>query len=415
MMGWTADNSNPRHALILPAAAMLIVWSEPAMAQCQYEATVLPAIGCSGGAGTPVAINNLGDVLLTRNGCGTPSLHDSLIWTAESGIQPIHPPPGFHGAHVEDLNDSREIVGYAQQQISGPKGTIIIEQACLWRPGETILLGIPTGGNFSIGNAINNNSEICGYWGNNVTGEPALRAFIWRNRVMTDLDLPLKPHSVAEDINDYSQITGWMGGSNVVGSQAFVWSDQSIVTLGAVPGGTTGQGTAIGSNGMVSGYGVVPTKSDPFRRESVQWRGTVAVNCGMLPLGERMIALGGNDFATVGLCDRPNEIGNRGFLYQGATLSDLTLLVDSAIISIAWDINQRGQILAEGRVNGGPRRTLLLSPVGQPQGDISHDCQVDMEDLIAVITEWGHRNSYADADNNGVVDVDDLILVILNW
>jgi hypothetical protein len=305
-------------------------WAAQAAAQCQYEATVLPPVGCFGGPGTPVAINNLGDVLLTRHDCGEPILHASFIWSSESGLLPIHPPPGFHGAQVEDVNDLREIVGIAEQQISGPKGTITIQQACLWRPGETILLGIPTGGNFSIANAINNRSEICGYWGNSATGQPGLRAFIWREGVMSDLNLPVGPNSEAEDINDHSQITGWMGGSDVVGARAFVWSERTTVNLGVIPGGITGTGVAIGDNGMVSGRGVVPTKADPFRRESVQWQGTVAVNCGLLPFAERMVALGGNDFATVGVCDRPSELGNRGFLYQSAVLSDLSLFLDGA-------------------------------------------------------------------------------------
>jgi hypothetical protein len=121
-----------------------------------------------------------------------------------------------------------------------------------------------------------------------------------------------------------------MGGSDVVGARAFVWSERTTVNLGVIPGGITGTGVAIGDNGMVSGRGVVPTKADPFRRESVQWQGTVAVNCGLLPFAERMVALGGNDFATVGVCDRPSELGNRGFLYQSAVLSDLSLFLDGA-------------------------------------------------------------------------------------
>jgi hypothetical protein len=56
-----------------------------------------------------------------------------------------------------------------------------------------------------------------------------------------------------------------------------------------------------------------------------------------------------------------------------------------------------------------------LSPFAQPEGDVSHDCRVDSEDLFAVISEWGSANSFADTNDDGVVDVDDLITVILHW
>jgi uncharacterized membrane protein len=286
-------------------------------------------------------------------------------------------------------------------------------QACLWRNGQAILLGIPPGGNFSVATAINNQSEICGYWGHTVIGP--LRAFIWRRGVITTLALPIGPNSVADDINDASQITGWMGQSDAVGCEAFIWSEGVTLNLGVVPGGITGRGVAIGRNGLISGYGRVPTKANPFRRESVQWHGTLAMNCGMLAFGDEMRARGGNDFATVGYCDRPNEIGDRGFFFQNGALHDLSDLVTGATISLAQDINDYGQIVATGRPAGGSSSTLLLSPANKPIGDISHDCQVNVDDLIGVITEWGQRNSYADANSNGVVDVDDLILVILNW
>jgi hypothetical protein len=34
---------------------------------------------------------------------------------------------------------------------------------------------------------------------------------------------------------------------------------------------------------------------------------------------------------------------------------------------------------------------------------------------LGVIAQWGTRNSFADANEDGAVDVDDLIVVVLNW
>jgi hypothetical protein len=52
--------------------------------------------------------------------------------------------------------------------------------------------------------------------------------------------------------------------------------------------------------------------------------------------------------------------------------------------------------------------------------DITGDCAVNVDDLVAVILAWGAcpappATCPADLDNDGAVEVDDLVLVILNW
>jgi hypothetical protein len=50
-------------------------------------------------------------------------------------------------------------------------------------------------------------------------------------------------------------------------------------------------------------------------------------------------------------------------------------------------------------------------------GDANNSGEVDVDDLIAVILDWGCVGSQCagDVDDSGEVDVDDLIVVILNW
>jgi hypothetical protein len=54
------------------------------------------------------------------------------------------------------------------------------------------------------------------------------------------------------------------------------------------------------------------------------------------------------------------------------------------------------------------------------EGDADGDCDVDVDDLIAVIIHWGCVGFTCPGDvqpvcGSGAVDVDDLIAVILNW
>jgi hypothetical protein len=59
-----------------------------------------------------------------------------------------------------------------------------------------------------------------------------------------------------------------------------------------------------------------------------------------------------------------------------------------------------------------------LIEVGPPcPGDTDGNGQVDVDDLTAVILDWGTDGSQfnGDVDGSGIVDVDDLTAVILAW
>jgi hypothetical protein len=49
-------------------------------------------------------------------------------------------------------------------------------------------------------------------------------------------------------------------------------------------------------------------------------------------------------------------------------------------------------------------------------GDATGDEQVDVQDLVAVISAWGSKGpNAADINGDGVVDVSDLVAVVTNW
>jgi hypothetical protein len=74
-----------------------------------------------------------------------------------------------------------------------------------------------------------------------------------------------------------------------------------------------------------------------------------------------------------------------------------------------------------GPITGNFDRLIYRIDFGPcPPGDVTHDMNVNVDDLIEVILAWGDCPSRpdpcdADASRDGVVDVDDLVMVILNW
>ena len=58
----------------------------------------------------------------------------------------------------------------------------------------------------------------------------------------------------------------------------------------------------------------------------------------------------------------------------------------------------------------------ILDPKEEPcQGDANDDGDVNVTDLLTVISEWGQTNSPADLNDDDIVNVTDLLMVVGNW
>jgi hypothetical protein len=74
-----------------------------------------------------------------------------------------------------------------------------------------------------------------------------------------------------------------------------------------------------------------------------------------------------------------------------------------------------------GPITGNFDRLIYRIDYGPcPPGDVTHDMDVNVDDLVEVILAWGDcpqkpEPCDADANASGAVDVDDLVMVILNW
>jgi probable HAF family extracellular repeat protein len=396
---------------LLCALILLACMNAVAAAQvpCRYNYVTWPNMDCGFGPfpGTPVAINVHGHVAGRWVLCGDPVTH-TFIWNG-SGAPVILPiPPGYRSMRPEDMNDLGEIVGTLEL----PTGTPGPDRAFLRRAnGQVIDLGLPPGATVCFGTAINNHSEVVGF----ATTPNGNRAFLWKDGAFTYLNLPAGPSSQALDLNDASQVTGWMGDSFITTSCAFIWQNGQTITINPLRGTTNASGLAISQGGAVLGQSRITISGTPIKRSFFYQSGSVTE----LPTFDQYQSSRGTDCNDTVILGRAEDgVSNPTcFIWsdgQIRRLSDLIQIPDLVLPSTGI-INAEGRIAIAGRMGVGADWVgLVLAPVFQI-GDATNDCLVNVSDLLLVISDWGKVKSPADVNQDGIVDVHDILVVIQNW
>lgn len=98
-------------------------------------------------------------------------------------------------------------------------------------------------------------------------------------------------------------------------------------------------------------------------------------------------------------------------------MRDLNALIVplSFTIDAATGIADNGWIAAYAHYTGGQPFITILRPTIALAGDVDSNCAVNIDDLVAVIQDWGATFSPADVNQDGIVNIDDLVTVIVNW
>ena len=269
------------------------------------------------------------------------------------------------------INDLRQVVGDSQYSPQGGS----IRHATLWSNGTATDLGfLPSWGNYSRGNGINDGGEVVGHSGPDLTTTNT-RAFIWdATNGMRDLGTLGGQYSRANSINDSSMVTGTAQSSGGFGSfHAFVWdAANGMRDLGTLAG-TTSYGNFINANGHVTGSSTINTFDN--REHAFLYNGSTMQDLG---------AIGDNDFLSdrsfgyginihdevVGSTYRPYTGGalyQIAFVYRDGQMFDLETLVDASgadyRLYTATGINDAGQIAVDAiKISTGNLRAVLLTP-----------------------------------------------------
>jgi probable HAF family extracellular repeat protein len=299
-----------------------------------------------------------------------------------------------------DLNNQGQALGH--EYVAGDGWHVLF-----YNNGATTDLGCLTGA-FSLASSLNGTGVIAG-WGDTL-GVNREIAFTYQNGVVTPIDVPGAVYSYANDINDGGQVVGRadisgsppmafryerkdgtvtpLGSLGTQGSTAsainnkgqivgyspdasgnqhvFLWENNAMTDLGGM-GGADCQQCAISDSGLIVGCAY---PSDYASRNGFLYDHGNLTRLGTLSAGDKFSSANSINIhgQVVGDSSAYLTSPGRAFLFESGSMTDLNELIapDSGwILETARSINDRGQIVGNGNLNG-VARAYLLTPTPEP-------------------------------------------------
>jgi len=280
-------------------------------------------------------------------------------------LGPANDPANF-GASALGINNRGQVVGgsYSSNATPNPRTRNPSQQhAFLYSRGQMQDLGIGGDSNYATG--INNRGQIIGsfFIYDNL---PLLdqHAFLYSEGQVIDLGTlgGSEPETEAAGINDRGQVVGWSNVSKdpyVPLSHAFLYSGGQMIDLGALLFGVTSESAAkcINNCGQIIGS---------YNKGCFLYSNGQMIDLGNLG-GDYCEANSINDSGQiVGGCYISGNAAYHAFLYSNGQMQDLNNLLEPNsgwIVEVADGINEAGEIVGFGTLNGGREHALLLTPV----------------------------------------------------
>lgn len=303
-------------------SAHAVLWDKDAL----IDIGVLPDNEISFGRG----LNSRGDVTGRSEG-GRRATFPAIVWNQREGLRELPLLPGGRDGYAYAVNDAGQMVGWS----AGPGARV----AVLWdTEGVHSLASARYAIQDSSAYAINATGQIVGY------------TFVEE-----------KPNRPARTPSAGNYFISYY-------AHAFLWQRGAAIDLGTPSGFKNSTATAIANTGEITGYAVRSTE-DRSTRAFVWQEGRMRLL--PTPLDQHSRANGINDHGwIVGYVGDFREQAQsfawktRAALWQNDRLIDLnTLLPDDSgwLLTEAYGINNRGQIVGVGRWKG-DRRAFLLTP-----------------------------------------------------
>jgi probable HAF family extracellular repeat protein len=259
-----------------------------------------------------------------------------------------------------------------------PGGSIAPWKSYVVAPGQTMATATnlgAAGGTHNYGRSINDLGQVAGEVG--FSGDQPWHAYLYTpgGSPLKDLGSLGGPYSSAYSVNNSGQVTG--SAENAARfSRAFRTAPNAVIQpaddLGSL-GGKYANGRVINDAGQVAGMSsnVTETASRLFRTAPNADINPATDDLGTLPGGTYIEPEDMN--ATGDIVGWGNRTGSsqHAFVVLGSTLYDVNDLISPSLgitLEVASGINDQGDIVARGFINGGDGRdrAFLLTPVPEP-------------------------------------------------
>ncbi|MET0646542.1 MAG: DUF3466 family protein [Pyrinomonadaceae bacterium] len=280
--------------------------------------TINPPGSVTGYAGS---INNHGHVNASATFCdivdGNHVNCRTLAFVYRGGAFTVLGTLGGRNSRGGGIDDAGQVVGYSNTPGIAPD---IGEefQAFVYKGGQLENIGAKMGTKSSLAVGVNSVGQVAGHHtANNRSG-----VFLYDTRDGTFTLFPVT--GVGGRLNDLGQIIGGLSGNDDGSGRAFLLSGGVVKDLGTLISSHT-YSRAVGIN-----------------------------NAG------QVVGISSESFFT-----RQDE---RAFLYEGGVMLDLNALIPAGsgwVLNEATDINEQGQVVGRGRLNG-QERAFMLTPAAPP-------------------------------------------------
>lgn len=266
------------------------------------------------------------------------------------------------GVHPEDEEKRKvRVAGYGNDAQG-------VTHAFLYQNHFLQILGFLPGGTTSIAFAVNGSGEVAGAADNS---QGAVQAVVFKNGNVISLGTlgATAGGGEAFGINDRGDVTGIANTANG-DADGFLYHDRKMIDLGVLPGGNFSSGVGINDSLQITGTSGI---LDAANVHGFLWDKGKMTDLGVLPTGNSSQGIGINAWGeVVGGSDifipsqvdfgPPGTYISHGFLYSNGQLQDLNDLIPANsgwVLGAASGINDRGEIVGTGTINGETHGYLL--------------------------------------------------------
>lgn len=332
-------------------------------------------------------------------------------------------PTGVYQSSCNDVSDAGLIVGsYWKSGGVAPQRGYVFDLNSNQFIAE--LMPLP-GASWAAATGINASGQVCGWRSIGSKGDPVnpTTAFIWSAPAgFTDLGVIDGRATEAAGINNAGLTSISTGFSADAGSLAYLWSGRRPTPIGFVPGGLSSGIGRINSEGWVIVGGLL--QQSPLQLAAFIRRPDGAFL--------RLLPLSGDFSAGLRSINRMGVVGgqsNSGLtspivrtacLWRQGQVTTLASMIvgdpggtlTSALVSDSHVIAAEGY----GGPNGNASMVFVYTPQFGRSGDTNCDQQINVTDLLHVLSAWGPCGGCsADLNGDSAVEVFDLVEVIMNW